>query len=143
MTNRELVETYPFLIPRNVWTDEIIDNEDEFTVLDMMPEGWRKAFGEQMCAEIKDALTESELRDYRVTQIKEKFGTLRWYGNFYTEPLRDILARYEEKSMWTCIQCGAPATRVTTGWIAPYCDACVGDRLSMPAEEWWTEWNAE
>ena len=72
--NKRLVEEYPFLIPRNRFTDEIPDDYDyTYTELDDMPDGWRKAFGEQMCAEIKEALG-PDIYDYRVIQIKEKYG---------------------------------------------------------------------
>lgn len=27
----------------------------------------------------------------------------------------------------TCIVCGEPATRMTRGWICPYCDECCPD----------------
>ena len=61
-----------------------------------MPEGWRKIFGIQMCKEIKRALLEDgrkKLYKYRITQIKEKFGSLRWYdscGNEETDGLINI-----------------------------------------------------
>lgn len=45
------------------------------TELDAMPDGWRKAFGIQMCKEIKQELKKyNYLYKYRITQIKEKFG---------------------------------------------------------------------
>ena len=45
MTKQELIERYPFLRVRNVWTGELVESNDEFTELDFIPEGWRKAFG--------------------------------------------------------------------------------------------------
>ena len=49
-----------------------------YTELDAMPKGWRKCFGIQMCKEIKKALLEDggrkKLYNYRISQIKEKFG---------------------------------------------------------------------
>ena len=44
MTNQELIQKYPFLQIRNAFTDEIVDSQ--FTMLDEMPDGWKKAFGE-------------------------------------------------------------------------------------------------
>lgn len=144
MTNRELIGTYPFLLPRNLWTDEAVENYDyEFTRLDEMPAGWRKAFGEQMCAELKAVLSEEDLPDYRVLQIKEKFGELRWYSNWHTDAIYAVTDKYEKLSARTCIICGKPATRITTGWISPYCDECVGTKLSMPIDEWLAEWEME
>lgn len=46
-----------------------------YTELDSMPIGWRKAFGLQMCKDIKKELKKHNyLYKYRITQIKEKFG---------------------------------------------------------------------
>ena len=49
-----------------------------YTELDAMDTGWRKAFGIQMCKEIKQALLDAGgrklLHSYRISQIKEKWG---------------------------------------------------------------------
>ena len=128
MDNKELVERYPFLLPRNVFTDKIPDNYNyEWTLLDDMPDGWRKAFGEQLCEELRLALLNADdvdLFEYRVMQIKEKYGSLRWYGNFYNKEINEILENYGELSEHICIRCGAPATKMSTGWISPWCDSC-------------------
>lgn len=45
--NKQLVEKYPFLLPRNRWTGKVQEDYDySYTELDGMPDGWRKAFGE-------------------------------------------------------------------------------------------------
>lgn len=122
--NKRLVEEYPFLIPRNRFTDEILDDYDyTYTELDDMPDGWRKAFGEQMCAEIKEALG-PDIYDYRIEQIKEKFGQLRWYDRNSDKNIDKIIDKYTKLSEHTCISCGAPATKVSLGWIDPWCDEC-------------------
>ena len=55
--NRWLCMKYPWLLPRNRWTDKEIEDYDySWTELDAMPEGWREAFGEQMCEEIQKVL---------------------------------------------------------------------------------------
>lgn len=124
--NKYLVERYPFLLPRNLWTGEVVRDYDySYTELDAMPTGWRKAFGEQMCEELRDALISTNyLDEYRVAQIKEKNGVLRWYDFCHTERMRSIIQKYEERSKCSCIICGAAATMLSTGWHAPYCDAC-------------------
>lgn len=128
-SNHKLIERFPFLIPRNRWTGKIPEDYDySYTELDSMPDGWRKAFGEQMCEDIREELVRAEYLDqYRITQIKEKYGTLCWYDFGCTERmLRDIILKYEHLSARTCIRCGNPATKVSTGWISPYCDTCAG-----------------
>lgn len=144
--NKQLIENYPFLMPYNVWTGKPIEDYDyEYTWLDDMPDGWRNAFGLQMCEELKQALLEEGgeklLNEYKIDQIKEKFGYLRWYDSWTTKKVQDIISKYEDLSARTCIQCGKPATRITTGWIAPYCDDCIGDALkySVPISEFYNE----
>lgn len=128
-SNQKLIERFPFLMPRNRWTGEVPEDYDySYTELDSMPDGWRKAFGEQMCEDIREELVHAEYLDqYRISQIKEKYGTLCWYDFGCTERmLRDIIPKYEHLSARTCIRCGNPATKVSTGWISPYCDTCAG-----------------
>ena len=128
--NKWLCDTYPWLLPRNVWTDKIPDDYDySYTILDDMPDGWRDAFGEQICSEIEAILEEADYQDkYRIMQIKEKFGSLRWYDNgapaSIYKRIQDVIRRYELISYKTCIACGAPADGLTAGWIMPFCQHC-------------------
>lgn len=108
MTNKELVEEFPFLLPRNRFTGEVPENYDySHTELDSMPEGWRKAFGIQLCKELKHALGEN-LHNYRVMQIKEKYGDLCWYDAGGNDKTFKILDKYQTISAHTCIICGKP-----------------------------------
>jgi len=120
--NKELIKKYPFLLVRNRFSGKVQDGYDyTWTELDAMPEGWRKAFGLKMCEELKVAL--GDLVDkYRIMQIKEKFGELRWYDAGSTKAAYDVISKYTKLSRSICIECGEPATKITTGWISPYCD---------------------
>ena len=149
--NKQLVERYPFLLPHNRLTDEVTEDYDySYTELDVMPDGWRIAFGEQMCEEIRaELLRVGQLDDYRIAQIKEKYGSLRWYDFGCTEKMmQEIIPKYEKLSAHTCIRCGKPATCVSLGWISPFCDDCIpkgengkaaGYYESMPIEEYYKE----
>lgn len=69
-----LVKRYPWLQLRNVWTNEKLDSE--FTWLDDMPQGWRKAFGKKMIKELDKILKKANYQnEYQIVQIKEKW---RW-----------------------------------------------------------------
>ena len=121
-SNQKLIERFPFLIPRNRWTGKVPEDYDySYTELDSMPDGWRKAFGEQMCEDIRDELVHAEYLDqYRITQIKEKYGTLCWYDFGCTERmLRDIIPKYEHLSARTCIRCGNPQQRFPLAGSVP------------------------
>lgn len=101
-----------------------------YTELDAMPKGWRRAFGIQMCKEIKHALIKvggrKALYKYRITQIKEKYGELRWYDENSCVDIVKIIQKYEYISARTCINCGDLATGYTPYeyWKSPYCDNC-------------------
>ena len=129
MRYKKLCKRYPFLILRD-WKDNPI-TDYPITELDYMPDGWRRAFGIQMCEEIRKILIKGNyLNSYRIAQIKEKFGGLRWYdegapSSIYKE-LQDVIDKYEDISFRTCICCGRPATKISQGWISPYCDKCAG-----------------
>lgn len=139
MTGKELKKRYPFLIPRNSWTGEICQREsgdseewyENWTELDDMPDGWRTAFGEQMCEEIREALLkaggEQALDHYRIVQIKEKWGCLCWYDANTNDNIQRIISKYEKISAKTCIRCGKQATKISRGWISPFCDDCANE----------------
>ena len=132
--NKKLIERYPFLIPHDRLTDEVLKDFDyTYTEMDDMPDGWRDAFGEQMCEEIREELVRvGHLEKYRVVQIKEKYGCLCWYDFGGTKKIdREIIPKYSHLSARICVRCGKPATKLSAGWISPYCDACadeIGDR---------------
>lgn len=120
---------YPFLIPRYDWSGEIIKNYDyTSTYLDDIPVGWKIAFGEMMCEEIKQELVRCNyLDEFRIIQAKEKFGGLRIYTN--GEPVdckvQQIIDKYSTLSENICVICGKPDVPITNnGWISPYCKKC-------------------
>ena len=113
------------------WTEKVLGvlhAVPYYTELNSMPSGWRKAFGLQMCKEIKASLLRTGgrklLLDYRITQIKEKWGELCWYDAFTTREVQKIIEKYAYISYRTCIVCGKPATGVTPAeyYECPYCD---------------------
>lgn len=130
--NKKLIEQYPFLLPRDCLTGACLDNFDfDFTELDAMPDGWRTAFGEAICKEIMQELVRHDcVNTYRIMQIKEKYGELRWYSHGGTERIHlEIIPKYEKLSRRTCIKCGQPATLISAGWITPWCNICA-DKFS-------------
>ena len=136
MTNKELIEKYPWLQIRNVWTGELVEPEDyEFTWLDDLPNGWRKAFGLQMVKELDEILRKANYQnEYRLTQIKEKYGSLRWHDNgvpvTISKEYYKWMTKYEELSKHTCLICGEPGKiDYTQSWLMPLCDKCRKEEL--------------
>lgn len=136
LKNKKLCKRYPFLIIRD-WEDEPLGYK--FTYLDDMPKGWKRAFGIDMCEDIRRVLVKANcLYDYRIVQVKEKYGSLRWYdvgapSSIFHE-LQDVIDKYEDLSYRTCIHCGRSATKISLGWISPFCDECaekLSDRIKF------------
>jgi len=65
-------------------------------------------------------------KDFRVHQIKEKFGFLHYYTNFSTNELDDLITQAEEKSIVTCEQCGKKGNIRDIGghWCMTLCNSC-------------------
>jgi len=63
----------------------------------------------------------------QATQIKEKFGTLRFYLNQTDEVIDRIVSFAESMSGCTCEKCGSPARQSKGGWITTECTRCKGE----------------
>jgi len=61
-------------------------------------------------------------KDFRVQQIKEKFGGLRFYVAPETDEVRELISRFERLSYEVCEACGEPGEERKTKWIRTLCD---------------------
>lgn len=63
-----------------------------------------------------------------VTQVKEKFGTLRFYIKCQAldiqKEVHRLISEAEFKSVTICEQCGAPGKIRFGSWLKTTCDAC-------------------
>ena len=94
-------------------------------------DGWYETlFG--LCGEITEAYKKhGQPVDIVVDQIKEKYGTLRFYyhlsqnnGDLRRE-ISDIVIKWEKKSAEVCERCGkAGVLREDLQWIQALCDEC-------------------
>jgi len=57
-------------------------------------------------------------------QVKEKFGTLRFYVNDYTDAIENYINFAESMSACTCEECGKPGKQTTKGWTITLCEDC-------------------
>lgn len=58
-----------------------------------------------------------------VLQVKEKYGTLRFYLSFGTQEMEELIDEYEEKSGNTCEVCGKPGSiDYKVFWLEAKCD---------------------
>jgi len=72
---------------------------------------------------IEDPLREVPEAIHQVTldQVKEKFGTLRFYYTGGDEYISGLVSMAESMSGVTCEECGNPGKQVGGGWITTLC----------------------
>ena len=57
-----------------------------------------------------------------VSQVKEKYGTLRFYYSGGDDAIDGMVRMAESMSGVTCEQCGNPGTQNEGGWITTLCE---------------------
>jgi len=74
---------------------------------------------------------------YRTSQLKEKFGTGRWYLSGGTDAMQDIVEKWEAATVSICETCGKPGELRGHGWLYTACfeHAKVQDRDSLEIVE--------
>jgi hypothetical protein len=84
------------------------------------------AYKEKRLADIlKDGFREvpESIPQVTLDQIKEKFGTLRFYYQGGDDTIDGMVRMAESMSGVTCEECGDPGKRRGSGWIYTACDA--------------------
>lgn len=69
-----------------------------------------------------NVIVPNELHQVVATQVKEKFGTLRFYYNGGDDVVDGMVRMAESMSAVMCEECGAPAQTRGPGWIRTLCD---------------------
>lgn len=106
--------------PNNKWAES-----KKYLAYYDIPEGWKRSFGKLMLDEINKVVKEDGLKDYHIEQIKEKYGTLRWYDCGGNKKIDRITSAFEQLSGNICLLCGKPDVKMTTcGWYYPCCKEC-------------------
>ncbi|MCE5305765.1 MAG: hypothetical protein ABFD00_01625 [Chloroherpetonaceae bacterium] len=64
-----------------------------------------------------------EYADVEIVQVKEKYGSMIVYLNYYYKEIEDLINEYEEKSCYICEECGqAGEIRNINNWYTALCD---------------------
>lgn len=102
-------------------------------------DGWFQIIYD-LCKGIQDVLNESETLIIKVCQIKEKFGTLRFYYSLCeynsdsekdreaSNKIEQLIREAENRSEVTCEWCGKQGKLRRDGWLICLCDECNGER---------------
>ena len=100
-------------------------------------EGINKEWIERCKKLIKES-QEKTISQIEAAQVKEKYGTLRFYlSNYPANKIVDTRVRAyisfaESLSACTCEVCGIPAKQNTGGWVKTICEPCEEKR----SQEW-------
>jgi hypothetical protein len=70
-----------------------------------------------------------------VEQVKEKFGSLRFYYQGGDDFVSGAVWLAESMSGALCEECGAPGKRTGGGWIRTLCDFHIAEREAMKGQE--------
>jgi hypothetical protein len=68
-------------------------------------------------------------------QVKEKFGTLRFYYSGGDDYISGLVTMAESMSAITCESCGNPGERTGGGWIKTICEPCEDKRAAEYKKE--------
>ena len=84
---------------------------------------WTECVGPGWTGIVQPLVDYAIAHNLRIFQIKEKFGTLRFYGSL-DDTLDKMIEEAEKLSAITCEACGAPGRVRHTGWWLCLCDVC-------------------
>jgi hypothetical protein len=95
-------------------------------------DGWFNIV-DQLCSNIQHHIDwknkkEKVVEQVVADQIKEKFGTLRFYYSGGDEHIAGLITMAESMSGVTCEDCGKPGKWRTGGWIVTVCDEHAEER---------------
>lgn len=98
-------------------------------------EGWKKILTE-LCNDLE---RQKLSKAFQILQVKEKFGTLRFYVSGGTGEVFALIDAAERASSWTCEVCGETFGAARTdigGWLKTLCPSCMlAERKSREEED--------
>ncbi|WP_298933333.1 hypothetical protein [uncultured Ramlibacter sp.] len=116
------------------------------------PPGWTRVV-EDLCKALDALLTDAQAAQFQVEQVKEKYGSLRFYysvagqadahvdihdrgahqhlvipaehpAGYPIAAIDVLIAKAEQETLITCASCGAPGTLREAGWHHVSCEQC-------------------
>lgn len=105
-----------------MWSEEVKNKCFDYTKEPCnyyVPRGWVPLV-EDLVKELNSVPAE-----YKILQIKQKFGYLRVYiDNWSSDDLSDIITKYESRSARICSSCGRDGEIRSNMYINVLCDSC-------------------
>lgn len=145
---KELLEKYPFLVYRNVFSDEKCFDEKKDLEINYYKEwdgyGWEgiwKKYLEKLFELYDNKWSEETKKYFQFIEIKEKYGQLRIYTSF-TDTEENLESKAEMLSEWTCMKCGKQPRDsrgrhiIWRGWAGNYCKDCAKKENKENYKSW-------
>lgn len=144
LRSKRLAKKYgDWILTHSAWTGKV-DKRDKWlgNEYDAFRNcGWNDLW--HMCIdEINEEVHKSKYleKNFYFKQIKEKYGEIRAYTNFYNEEIGRIIDNYSFISSNVCQRCGKPDSSISKGyWVECCCKDCYEKywkgREHMPYEE--------
>ena len=151
---KQLADEFPFMRPRKSYEEQKAEGRisDLYSAFGCeCSSGWYELL-RSLCAEITEVYRKHDQPiDIIVDQVKEKWGTLRFYYHFdrignrsiRLEPyeieiqseIAAIVRKWEEKSAEVCEYCGAPGSLRKDRRVSTLCDNCWENRKEYEAKK--------
>ena len=130
---------FPNFVPHFYKTDNIEDGEwqrDEFEFIPQWPyelfgiecgQGWYELLKPIFVYIEEYNKNTKEEEQIQIHQIKEKWGELCVYTNFYTDELHKLIEKAEAEASVTCELCGSKENvgMAYEGWLTTECHKCM------------------
>ncbi len=121
-TNK-LLKKYPKIFIQHTWSIK----DSAMPWLFECGDGWYKII-DLLCSLLQWDIDHNGHPQIEATQVKEKYGGLRFYTNGMDERQHGMISFAEHLSEHTCETCGSmEGVRQTTGWIVSLCPKCMAE----------------
>jgi len=90
---------------------------------------WKEPF-EKGLKKLKEELKRQNKTDFRIVQVKEKFGSMCIHAKNTNEELNKILREIESECSRYCEECGAYGSKLRRidGWFYNLCEECASKK---------------
>ena len=98
-------------------------------------DGWYDLI-DNLCESIQNYIDSNDIPQFVASQVKEKFGGLRFYGDGGDNYIDGMISFAEDLSYKTCEKCGSieDVSQTKNGWITSLCKPCMNE-LEYQQEE--------
>lgn len=120
---------YPIILGLSIAIQNYIDyskkeREEILAWNKMVAEGKKPSWWGDQASNPKKKKVPKKVKQVVVGQVKEKFGTLRFYVDNADSVVHNFISLAETMSAVVCEDCGAPGTVGGRGWIRTQCQPC-------------------